>query len=243
MKEVRKSAIIPYRFLFCAVCGLLALPLSGTTITVFSTGLDNSGSFLPGGSVDPHWTMTLGGSTAYVAVGATQAEHDAYNVPVGWPLIPDWWTTSSLAQWIAPIADVTSIKGSGEYDFQTTFTLAGLLPGTAEIKGNWTADNATLGIFLNGVLVPNTTTTDLGGYKYLTSFDIKSGFVPGLNTLSFHVQNSAVGNTYPDPNPTGLIVEITGTAAPVPEPGTMIAAGVGLALVVWAYRRRNKLHR
>ena len=237
MKEPRKT-LARHRILLFAACCLTVLPLSATPITVFGTGLDSSGNFLPGGSADGHWTLTMGGSIAYVAQGASVAESAANGVPVGWPLIPGWWTASSSAQWIAPAADVVSIIGSGEYDYQTTFIIP---PGSSnELKGNWTADNMTLGIYLNGNLVPNTTTSDIHGFQYLTSFDITNGFVPGLNTLSFHVQNSSLDNVFPNTNPTSLLVEISGTSTAAPEPGTMLVAGFGLALASLAYRRRRR---
>ncbi len=179
----------------------------------------------------------MGGSVTYVAQGATAAESSANGVPVGWPLNPGLWATSNFAQWIAPVADVVSIIGAEEYDYQTTFIIA---PGSStELTGNWSADNVMLGIFLNGNPVPFTT-PGTPGFQFLTSFDITSGFVPGVNTLSFHVQNSPLHNTYPNTNPTGLLVEISGTSTPVPEPGTMLVAGFGLALAGLAYRRRRR---
>jgi PEP-CTERM motif len=240
MKTLRIT-LTRHRIQLFAACCLTVLPLSGAPINVFGTGLDSSRNLLPGGSADAHWTLTMGGSVAYVAQGATAAESGTNGVPVGWPLIPGQWVTSSFAQWIAPVADVVSITGSGEYDYQTTFFVA---PGSSnELTGNWSTDNLALGIYLNGNLLPNTTPSGTPAFHYLTSFDITSGFVPGVNnTLSFHVQNSSLHNTFPAPNPTGLLVEISGTSttALAPEPGTMLVAGFGLALAGLAYRRRRR---
>ena len=72
-----------------------------------------------------------------------------------------------------------------------------------------------------------------------SSFDpfvISTGFVAGVNTLDFLVDNFGGG-------PTGLRVELSGTAdvAAVPEPATLSSADVaGLMGLGIAWRRRRR---
>jgi hypothetical protein len=83
---------------------------------------------------------------------------------------------------------------------------------TASMTGRWATDN-TGAISLNGASTGNTSTDSTA----FTPFSITSGFVVGLNTLDFIVDNtSCVGlNCF---NPTGLRVELTGTMSPSPSP-------------------------
>ena len=64
-------------------------------------------------------------------------------------------------------------------------------------------------------------------------FTLTSGFVAGINTLSFRVENysGATGN------PTGIIVSVSGTAEHAPEPAAAGLLGSGL-LGLWLLRRR-----
>lgn len=67
----------------------------------------------------------------------------------------------------------------------------------------------------------------LSGFAYCSGFTINSGFIEGKNTLTFLVRNAPLD----DPNkinPTGRRVETSGTAAPVPEPATVVVMLSGL---------------
>lgn len=55
---------------------------------------------------------------------------------------------------------------------------------------------------------------------------------PCVNTLTFVVENLARDTG----NPSGLRVDISGTASPVPEPGTLLLLGSGMA-GLWIRRR------
>ena len=73
------------------------------------------------------------------------------------------------------------------------------------------------------------------GFGALTPFTISSGFVAGVNTLDFIVPN--VGG------PSGLQVQISGTATAVPEPSGFQSALAGGLIVsaagLWRQRRRS----
>lgn len=228
---------------FCALFSVMMVNLSGATIAIYGTGVDSNGNPLPVGAVDPHYTLTVGGTT-YVASGASVSESNQYNISIGWPIDPVpclslCWVTTPTDQWIGPTSDIVSIQGSGTFDYVTTFDLSGLLPNTAELVGKFSVDNTSYGMFLNGQPIPGTTTADIFTFQRFVNFDITSGFVPGMNTLSFVVYNSPDQNQYPDPNPTGLLVQLSGTASidPVPEPNAIWLMAGGL-LTLPLLRRR-----
>jgi hypothetical protein len=108
-------------------------------------------------------------------------------------------------------------------------------PTTATITGRWAVDNAAK-ILLNGV--DTGISLDDEGYRELHDFAISSGFVDGVNTLEFVVDNIH------DPSPVGLRVELAGTAGAsggqVPEPSAMLAFGLAMAGAA-AYRRNRKV--
>ena len=70
------------------------------------------------------------------------------------------------------------------------------------------------------------------------SFAINGGFRDGLNTLDF----IAFNQSGPFPDPTGLRVELSGTATPqattVPEPGSLALLGCSILSLLGCARRR-----
>jgi hypothetical protein len=88
-----------------------------------------------------------------------------------------------------------------------------------------------LDVLINGLSTGNA--VPVPGYESFHDFSISGGFVPGVNTLDFLVLNGA--------GPTGLRVEMIGTA--VPEPGGLMLFGVaagGLTVFGWCRQRRGR---
>jgi hypothetical protein len=193
------------RLLSVSVCVFLALSIQARAANipgVFSTGVGSSGAPLAAGTVDPHWTLT--------------------SSPDG-PLSPKvtspylwWWSggTSSSA-WINDSGLLGASPG-GHYLYTLTFSLDGFDPQTAVITGKWVSDNDST-ILLNGASTGFTHSLPWE-YRNFDSFTLNTGFVAGLNTLTFDVYNTppAVPN-----NPTGLQVQILSALAVVPEPGSL----------------------
>jgi hypothetical protein len=191
-------------------------------IVLFNTGVINQGTLAPGGSVDAHYTVLVPNALNFAVAFVTSSIPGVY-LPNG----PN-------SQFIAPAANANQNFPDGNYTYRTTFVMTGLDPSTAVITGQLASDNATIAILLNGQSIGPIPSSSFTAF---TPFSINSGFVAGLNTLDF-VVNNAFNNGLT--NPTAFRVELSGTAAAIPEPTTMLLLGSGLAGVAVKLRRRHK---
>jgi hypothetical protein len=204
----------PRRFCFVLLvffCGLFSVRGAlGDPIAISNTG-SSGGVALPVGQTDPNYSLI--------------------SAPTGVPLTaittnpnPAWTPNTATADWISPGSSGGTAWPTGTYDFQTTFSLTGDDPSTAELSGMWATDNSGC-IFLNSVNTGDCTGN--ASFGSLTAFSITSGFVAGVNTLDFMVLNSA-------PSPVGVIAEVSGTVSSgnptpaVPEPSSLVLAATGL---------------
>ena len=178
-------------------------PLGNPRITsLFNTGVDSLGRALPDDALDPHYTATISRIRG-PAYAATSAQ--------GFP-IPPWIGDSLVSAWISPTTDTIAAGGRrADFSYETSFDLSGYDPATAVIVGQWATDNLGIDILINGVSTGQPNTAQFIAY---TPFRISSGFVSGINTLTFIV-NNADG---PGNNPTGLRVEMEGTVAFIRSP-------------------------
>jgi len=209
------------RALMLVVCCIAANSQASLITSLYNTGVDANGVPLTTGTADPNYSLTFVPSGNSTATAITSAG--------GFPIGP-WIADDTLSDWIKPnngglgqgYADTDPV---GLYIFTTTFSLTGLNPATASITGQWATDNDGIEILLNNNPVSFVGAPNLGSWS--SSFAVSSGFVSGLNTLTFEVDNVDNGLTYG--NPTGLRVEMSGTASAVPEPSTILA-GVSMLL-------------
>ncbi len=207
-------------FALVVLASLLAglTPARGDSINT----LASTGEGLPTGVVDPKFTIIS------APTGATLNTGDSTDTIA--PITsPAYAKAPAGSQWIGPNLDNKTQQPPGNYDFRTTFSLAGLDPSTAKITALIGADNGIADIKLNGVSLG----ISGGSLGSLMGITMATGFRSGLNTLDFIVNNDKSGG------PTALMVSETGTAEPVPEPSTLALFGiVALALCVRRASRR-----
>ena len=98
---------------------------------LFATGVDNSGTPLAVGAVDPHYVLTSDdplrpGPNALVVTPRHR---------------PGWIGSTSTSNWISAQASAVGAN-LGNYTFTTTFTLAGVDPTTVTVSGSWACDDS-----------------------------------------------------------------------------------------------------
>ena len=156
-----------------------------------NTGVDTSGNLLPGGAIDPHYTIVSSpdgtGPAAYVTLYGG---------------IPEF-SNGPASNWIAPAADQAfGFNSTGQYDYQTTLDLGAYDPTNALITGELAADDHLVDILVNGVSTGITAPNQFFGYS---TYTIDGSFLhSGVNTLDFLVRN--------DQGSTGFRNEMTLTA-------------------------------
>lgn len=142
--------------------------------------------------------------------------------------------------WISNANPVTVFAGFNYnhiITYQLQFDLGTLTPGSAELSGLIEADNSAR-VFLNGTDIGGQVTPGVGGpypsnnFRQFTAFGINSGFVSGLNTLTFEVHDFGAVQ--------GLRVSnLIGTAVPEPASWAMMVLGFG-AVASQVRRRRQR---
>lgn len=207
---------------------LAAAGAAQADVGLFNTGVDAQGHPLATGTVDPHYTLVAAGGGA---------QSFAVDDAAGYPGF--WLAPSTTSKWVAPQVSggfaSSNDAGMTVYLYQTSFDLSGVDLSSASIAGLAVADNEVQDILLNGQSIGFTTAV---GYSAFTGFSITSGFVAGINTLSFQVGNYA--------GPTGLRTELTGNfvSSNVPEPSAWALGSAGLlALAAWRRRQRSNTER
>jgi hypothetical protein len=170
-------------------------------IAVFGTGLVSAGALAADASPDPHYTIIASADASAPGPNAYVVYSNA--LPIG-----SWIYDGPNSKWIAPRTDAGNGNAAGNYTYRTTFDLTGFNASTAVLTGQFVADNSAT-IKLNGVTVGPSSF----GFLSWTPFTITSGFVAGVNTLDFVVTNDGSSS-----NPTGLRVDLSGSATPSVAP-------------------------
>ena len=213
--------------LLIVIASCATRPAAAGSISLFNTGVNASGTPLPGGSSDPHWSIIAGpGITSPIPAVVLD------NQQVG------TYAQSPNSAWVW--VNASGVAGTNSpYTFQLTFDLTGFNPAMATISGSWGVDNDG-SILLNGSTPVGSGALALDGgdnasnYLSFHDFQITGGFVSGINTLDFLSTDLGVIG--------GLNVNsLVGTVSSVPEPGSLVLSGIGalgvLTILAWRSRR------
>lgn len=198
------------------------LTVSWPIVGLFNTGVDDAGSPLSDNAAELHYTYAPWSDVTTVPIVATASG--------GYPIGP-WLGDDAASAWITPSASTLGPNrpdGAANYGYQIQFDLAGLNPATAAIHGKWSADDAGIDILINGQSTGQSNTVLYGSW---TPFQLLNGFVANKNTLTFLV-NNGVGQAA-STGPTGLRVEMGGTAVPMPLSINSISQGGGIVTFRW----------
>lgn len=183
-----------------SVSGLYTQELKKIPIpTLYNTGVDNNKMPLADGETDPHYVLSISADPMFNGPDTKVVHSDIF--PLG-----TWVYNDNLSKWISPRADAGEWNAPGMYVYTLSFSLHGFKAETAEIKGFWTTDNNGADILINGKSTGYFTQYNAFQNGFYP-FEIKEGFIKGINTISFVVNNGEA--------PTGLRVMIQGEAVPI----------------------------
>jgi subtilisin-like proprotein convertase family protein len=182
---------------------------------VFPTGVDDSRTVLPGGTVDPHYWMVDGGRVPSDVLPGD----NAYVVMTG--DVPNYWLKNTASsKWIAPLASDLQNIGAGAFVYRTGFKLTGYDLSTVKVVGQLAVDYSLLDILVNGW---STGIQHLGSDPFSPPFSLDSRFVAGQNILEFVCSNRS--------GPQGFRVEmqLSGNLQPglTNRPPDVILGGIG----------------
>lgn len=170
---------------------------------IFGTGLSAAGALLGDGEVDPHYVLTASADPSFPGP-------DAITVNAVWPIQSGVWALNGPnSRWISAQADQSAAVGNlpGDYTYATTFDLTGVDLSKFELVGAWATDNVGTDILINGT---STGISNTAQFAVLTPFTVTTGFVNGVNTLEFVVNNAPDPNAPENPGPTGLRADLKG---------------------------------
>jgi hypothetical protein len=237
-----KRRILEAIVLSC-VLGVGTVSTRAEPLTLFDTGVNDSGQTLPDGATDPNYFL-LG-----VPNGPTPPVQQSAFVNISSLLFPSVYIPADPvgqpgSEWISGPLPGQGSQDVGNYDYRTLFSFpantGNLL--TAQITGNVAADN-TVTIFLNG----HQEQGPIAGFGSYTKFSITTvnDFIPNaVNFIDFVVDNTPGGP--PPNNPQGLRVDgitgsfTTGVGGAVPEPASLILCLTGISMVAAGTMARRR---
>ncbi|MBS1515239.1 MAG: hypothetical protein JSS63_09415 [Bacteroidetes bacterium] len=163
--------------------------------------MDDYNNLLADGETDSHYQLIQSSDSKFPGPASKVILSNEF--PIG-----NWFSNGDKSKWIAPRTDAGKWNEAGVYIYRIYFDLTGHDLKSTIVKGGWSTDNNGVDILVNGQSTGFTTPYEAFGWG-LFPFEIKSGFIEGINTLDFVVNNGFA--------PTGLRVEFAPTAKTITQ--------------------------
>jgi hypothetical protein len=210
---------------------LLAACASAHSAIVLRTGVNAGGTVLASGALDPAWGISLDNRSTF---NASRVLYPAQ-------ICCSMETVAATAAWVSD-PSITANSSSTAWGIgqdvwlRTTFDLTNYVLSTVSLTGVWRiADNA-VGVYLNGNLLPGTTSAS----TWFTDFPLSivagsSFFQGGLNTLE--LRGTSVNSGWDGFYFNGAVDGRLAGTVPVPATLPLVLLGLG---GLWASRRRAR---